>query len=40
MAGRLLSDEPFRPEVVSSETVFHGRVWDCLLYTSDAADEL
>lgn len=28
MAGRLLSDEPFRPEVVSSETVFHGRVWD------------
>lgn len=28
MSDRLLSDEAFRPEIVSSETVFHGRVWD------------
>ena len=28
MSDGLLSDEAFRPEIVSSETVFHGRVWD------------
>jgi 8-oxo-dGTP pyrophosphatase MutT (NUDIX family) len=28
MSDRLLRDEPFRPEIVSSETVFHGRVWN------------
>jgi 8-oxo-dGDP phosphatase len=28
MGDRLLSDEPFRPEIVSSEKVFEGKVWD------------
>lgn len=28
MSDGLLSDEAFRPEIVSSEMVFHGRVWD------------
>ncbi|WP_313541136.1 NUDIX hydrolase [Leifsonia aquatica] len=28
MSDRLLRDEPFRPEIVSSETVFDGRIWD------------
>ncbi|MFK3671507.1 NUDIX domain-containing protein [Leifsonia aquatica] len=28
MSDRPLRDEPFRPEIVTSETVFHGRVWD------------
>ena len=28
MSDGPLSDEAFRPEIVSSETVFHGRVWD------------
>lgn len=23
-----LNDQPFRPEVVSSETAFHGKIWD------------
>ncbi len=28
MGDRLLSDEPFQPEIVSSETVFDGKIWD------------
>lgn len=28
MGDRLLSDEPFHPEIVSSETVFDGKIWD------------
>ncbi|ERK69861.1 NUDIX domain-containing protein [Leifsonia aquatica] len=28
MSDRLLQDEPFRPEIVSSEAVFDGRIWD------------
>ena len=28
MGDRLLSDEPFRPVIVSSEKVFEGKVWD------------
>ncbi|MFF2052659.1 NUDIX domain-containing protein [Leifsonia sp. NPDC058194] len=28
MSDRLLSDEPFRPEIVSSEMVFDGKIWD------------
>ncbi|GIT81144.1 NTP pyrophosphohydrolase [Leifsonia sp. LS1] len=28
MGDRLLSDEPLHPEVVSSERVFEGKVWD------------
>jgi 8-oxo-dGTP pyrophosphatase MutT (NUDIX family) len=28
MSDRLLSDEPFQPEMVSSETVFDGAIWD------------
>jgi ADP-ribose pyrophosphatase len=28
MGDRLLSDEPYQPEIVSSETVFDGKIWD------------
>lgn len=28
MGDRLLSDEPFQPEIISSETVFDGKIWD------------
>lgn len=28
MSDRLLQDESFRPEIVSSEAVFDGRIWD------------
>lgn len=28
MGDRLLSDEPFQPEIVSSEPVFDGKIWD------------
>jgi ADP-ribose pyrophosphatase len=28
MSDRLVQDEPFRPEIVSSEAVFDGRIWD------------
>jgi 8-oxo-dGDP phosphatase len=28
VGDRLLSDEPFRPEIVSTETVFDGKIWD------------
>lgn len=28
MSDRVLSDDPFQPEIVSSETVFDGKVWN------------
>lgn len=28
MGDRVLADEPFRPEIVSTETAFDGKIWD------------